>query len=97
MRAEIPCEITGEITYRYLVMTFRTPQFQVSVVDAHYAFLDRLRQLRVLELAGPFSDQSGEAYLIKAASLDEARATAYSDPLHVSGSSMVNVYEWYAK
>lgn len=30
--------------YRYLVMTIRTPEFQASVIDAHYAFLDQLRQ-----------------------------------------------------
>jgi uncharacterized protein len=45
--------------FRYLVMTFRTPQFQTSVIDDHYAFLDRLRQQGILELAGPFTDKSG--------------------------------------
>lgn len=83
--------------YRYLVMTVRTPQFQASVIDAHYAFLDRLRQQGMLELAGPFSDKSGGAYLIRAVSLIDARAVAYSDPVHTSGSSDVTVYEWHAK
>ena len=83
--------------FRYLVMTFRTPQFQPSVIDAHYAFLERLRQLGQLELAGPFTDKSGGAYLIKAASLDDAHALAFSDPVHTSGSSVVTVYEWNAK
>ncbi|PRC95250.1 YciI family protein [Solimicrobium silvestre] len=81
---------------RYLVMTIRTPQFQTSVIDAHYAFLDRLRQQGKLELAGPFSDKSGGAYLIKAANLDEARAVAFSDPVHTTNSSDVTVYEWNA-
>jgi uncharacterized protein YciI len=62
--------------YRYLVMTVRTSQFQASVIDAHYAFLDRLRQQGVLELAGPFSDQSGGAYLIRADSMAQARDIA---------------------
>lgn len=83
--------------YRYLVMTVRTPQFHASVIEPHYAFLDRLRQQGRLELAGPFADKSGGAYLIRAASLDEARAVAYSDPVHTSGSSIVTVYEWHAK
>ncbi|BCO25968.1 hypothetical protein MIZ03_0847 [Rhodoferax lithotrophicus] len=83
--------------FRYLVMTVRTPQFQPSVIDAHYAFLERLRQQNQLELAGPFTDKSGGAYLIKAASLDEAKALAFSDPVHTSGSSIVTVYEWNAK
>jgi len=81
---------------RYLVMTFRTPQFQTSVIDEHYAFLDRLRRQGQLELAGPFTDKSGGAYLIKAANLEEARALAFSDPVHTSKSSIVTVYEWNA-
>ena len=83
--------------FRYLVMTVRTPQFQSSVIDAHYAFLERLRQQGRLELAGPFTDQSGGAYLLKAASLDDAQTLAFSDPVHTSGSSVVTVYEWNAK
>ena len=81
----------------YLVMTVRTPQFQASVIDAHYASLDRLRQQGVLELAGPFSDQSGGAYLIRADSMAQARDIAYRDPVHTSASSIVTVYEWHAK
>lgn len=83
--------------FRYLVMTVRTPQFQPSVIDAHYAFLERLRQQGQLELAGPFTDKSGGAYLIKAACLDEAQSLAFSDPVHTSGSSIVTVYEWNAQ
>ncbi len=83
--------------FRYLVTTFRTPQFQPSVIDAHYAFLDRLRAEGRLELAGPFTDKSGGAYLIRAASLEEAKALAFSDPVHTSKSSIVTVYEWNAK
>ncbi len=83
--------------FRYLVTTFRTPQFQASVIDAHYAFLDRLRQQGRLELAGPFTDKTGGAYVIKAGDLEEAKALAFSDPVHTTGSSLVTVYEWNAK
>ncbi len=83
--------------FRYLVTTFRTPQFQASVIDAHYAFLDRLRQQGKLELAGPFTDKSGGAYVIRAGNLEEAKALAFSDPVHTTKSSLVTVYEWNAK
>ncbi len=83
--------------YRYLVMTIRTPEFQASVIDAHYAFLDQLRQQGKLELSGPFTDKSGGAYLIKAANLEEAKALAFSDPVHITHSSAVTVYEWNVK
>lgn len=82
---------------RYLVTAFRTPQFQTSVIDEHYAFLDHLRQQGMLELAGPFTDKSGGAYLIKAENLEEARALAFSDPVHTTNSSIVTVYEWNAR
>jgi uncharacterized protein len=68
-----------------------------TTVSNHYAFLDRLRQQGILELAGPFTDKSGGAYLIKAANLEEARTLAFSDPVHTSQSSLVTVYEWNAK
>ncbi|HEY5548184.1 MAG TPA: YciI family protein [Coriobacteriia bacterium] len=83
--------------FRYLITTLRTPQFDPAVVEAHYAFLDRLREHGQLELAGPFTDKSGGAYLIRAKNLEEARAIAFSDPVHTSNSSIVTVYEWNAK
>lgn len=82
---------------RYLVITMRTPQFNPSVIEAHNAFLEGLRQQGKLELAGPFTDKSGGAYLIRAANIDEARKHAMSDPVHTSKSSIVSVYEWNAK
>jgi len=82
---------------RYLVTTFRTPQFDPSVIVAHYAFLDGLRKEGKLEFAGPFTDKTGGAYLLRAANMDEAKAVAYSDPVHTSKSSVVTVYEWDAK
>lgn len=83
--------------FRYLVTTFRTSQFKTSVIEDHYAFLDSLRQQGILELAGPFTDKSGGAYLIRAANLEEAKTLAYSDPVHTTNSSIVTVYEWNAK
>jgi len=83
--------------YKYLVTALRTPEFQISVVPAHQIFLDKLRQLGKLELAGPFTDKSGGAYVITAANLADAEAVAFSDPLHTTQSSVLTVYEWNAK
>lgn len=82
---------------KYLIMTVRTPQFDPAVIDAHYAFLGDLKQQGLLELAGPFTDKSGGAYLIKANNFEEAKSIAFSDPVHTSKSSIVTVYEWDAK
>lgn len=81
---------------RYLVLVMRKPSFDASFGPAHKAFLDDLRARGRLELSGPFADASGGAYLMRAASLEEARSDALRDPLHLHGCSAVSVYEWHA-
>ena len=81
---------------RYLVMAKRKAQFQTSALEAHREFLDNLRQQGTLEMAGPFTDKTGGAYLLKASSYEEAQALAFSDPLHTTNSSEIVVYEWDA-
>lgn len=82
--------------HRYLVLVMRNPGFDASLVDAHLRFLDELRAQGRVELSGGFSDRSGGAYLLLADSLDEARALAELDPLHVRRASTITVYEWNA-
>lgn len=79
------------------MLTIRTPRFRTDILDAHYAFLDRLRQAGRLEIAGPFTDRSGGAYLLRADNIEEAEALAFADPLHVEGCSALRVNEWDAK
>ncbi len=55
---------------------------------------EALRAEGKLEMTGGFSDRSGGAYVLKAASLEEAQALAAADPLETSGSSAITVYEW---
>jgi uncharacterized protein YciI len=81
---------------KYLVLTMRKPQFDTSVIPDHYAFLQSLRDSGVLEQAGPFTDKSGGAYVIRADSLDSAREIAGRDPLGVHDCSDVTVREWDA-
>ena len=46
-------------------------------------------------MTGGFSDRSGGAYvLVNVASLDEAKAIAARDPLALTGTSDLTVYEW---
>ena len=79
---------------RYLVMAMRKPGFSDEVIAPHLAFLDALRAEGRLEMTGGFSDKSGGAYVLQAASLEEAQALVAADPLATSGSSAVIVYEW---
>jgi uncharacterized protein YciI len=81
---------------KYLVLTIRKPQFDSSVIPAHYAFLQSLRDSGILEQAGPFTDRSGGAYVIRAESLEAARQLAEQDPLHIKDCSDVTAREWDA-
>lgn len=81
----------------WLVMTRRLPTFDPAWLPAHYAFLDALRADGRLLLFGPFDDGSGGAYLLAAASREEALAIAARDPLKEHGCSEFQVIGWSAK
>ncbi|HYN27713.1 MAG TPA: YciI family protein [Burkholderiales bacterium] len=82
---------------RYLVIAMRKPEFQPAAIEPHHAFVNRLREQDKLELSGAFTDKSGGAYVLKAANLEQAKALAFSDPLHTTNSSSLTIYEWNAK
>jgi uncharacterized protein YciI len=82
---------------KYLVLTMRRPAFDDTVRDDHYAFLQSLRDRGILEQAGPFTDRSGGAYVLRASSLADAQRIAGTDPLHVRKCSTVTVHEWRAE
>ncbi|WP_448481117.1 YciI family protein [Pseudoxanthomonas mexicana] len=76
-------------------MAMRRPSFDDAVIAPHLAFLDELRAAGQLDMTGGFSDRSGDAYvLVNVASLDEAKAIAARDPLALTGTSDLTVYEW---
>ena len=81
---------------KYLVITIRGSNFDAAVVPAHYEFLQSLRDRGVLEQAGPFTDKTGGAYVLRAQSLDDARTLAEQDPLKLRNCSTVTVHEWNA-
>jgi uncharacterized protein YciI len=81
----------------YLVMLMRRPQVDPAVVPLHQQFLEDLRAQGRNELSGPFGDKSGGAYLLRAASLEEATGIAHRDPAHTSGGWDVTLYEWHAR
>jgi uncharacterized protein YciI len=81
---------------RYLILLIRRPDIDPAMVPLHLAFLDGLREEGRVELSGGFRDQSGGAYLLRAADLAEATAIAHRDPAHVSGGWDITVHEWLA-
>ncbi|MEO7063530.1 MAG: YciI family protein [Dokdonella sp.] len=81
----------------YLILVMRNPTFNPALIGAHLRFLDELRAQERVELSGAFSDQSGGAWLLRAASLAEATVIAERDPLHLQGASTITIHEWNAK
>ena len=65
---------------RYLVILMRRPQLDPAIVPLHQQFLAELRAQGRNEMSGPFGDNSGGAYLLRAGSLEEAVAIAHRDP-----------------
>ena len=71
-----------------------------DVLPDHLAFQKRMESEGVLFLAGPLSDSSGEQMsgggmmVYRAASMDEARSFAQSDPMHKSGRRTFIIRRW---
>lgn len=79
---------------KYLVLAMRTARYTDAVIEPHRQFLRELLDGGRLVESGKFCDGSGGAYVVLAESLDDARALAFADPLHVTGASELTVYEW---
>jgi uncharacterized protein YciI len=60
----------------------------------HLAYLDQLDAAGILALSGPFGDRTGGIIVIRAASMDTARAIAEADPLVASGVDEYELREW---
>lgn len=81
---------------RYLVVLIRRIGFDPAAVPLHQQFLQELRAEGRNEMSGPFGDNSGGAYLLRAVDLAEAQAIARRDPAHTSGGWEISVREWLA-
>jgi uncharacterized protein len=82
---------------KYLFITTRTEKFDPEQIPAHYEYLNRLKKENKLESYGPFSDATGDAYIIRAGSFAEAQRIGQLDPIIKTGCSTVIVKEWMAK
>lgn len=82
---------------KYLVIAMRRSDFDAEIIPEHYQFLADLRDKALLEQAGPFTDKSGGAYVLRANSFDEACHLAEQDPLHLKRCSTLSVHEWDAR
>ena len=86
----------------YVILTTPTGPLEALAehLGAHLAYQKDLEARGVTFAAGPFADDaerqwSGEGMIIvRAASLDEARAIAEADPMHRSGVRRYRIRPW---
>ncbi|MEP0521310.1 MAG: YciI family protein [Hyphomicrobiales bacterium] len=77
-----------------------TPQDMQATLPAHLAYQKEQEAAGKLFLAGPMSDVSGEnmsgggLIVYRAASMDEARSLAESDPMHAEGKRTFTLRKW---
>lgn len=71
-----------------------------AVLPDHLAYIQSLEANGTLVMAGPLSDDTGEEMqgagmlVLRASSMDEARALAANDPMHVSGARAFKLRKW---
>jgi uncharacterized protein len=79
---------------KFLVMIERKPTFTGSSIPEHREFLQRLKETDTLLMAGGYSDQTGGAYVIQAASLEAAKNIVITDPMYEENESVYSIKEW---
>ncbi len=78
----------------------KAPDEVKSVLPDHLAYIQSLETAGKLLMAGPLSDDTGDEMqgagmiILKAASMDEARALAANDPMHSTGARTFKLRKW---
>ena len=80
----------------YLILS--KPQGTLDVVmseaTAHLAWQGEQHRLGNVLFSGPTPDRSMGIYVIRAESLDAAKAIADTDPFHAKGLRAYDIYQW---
>lgn len=89
-------QATPDDFVRYVILLTRRPGVAVTeaLIRAHVAHLKQLEAAGRLVLCGPFADGSDGMAVIRAGSLEEARAIAMADPFVVEGARNCEVRTW---
>ncbi|MEO0831055.1 MAG: YciI family protein, partial [Pseudomonadota bacterium] len=78
----------------------KEPERVKNVLPEHLAYIAKLETEGVLAFAGPMSDETGEnmegmgMIVLRAESMEQARALAAADPMHESGARSFVLRRW---
>lgn len=86
---------TVEDFMRYVILLKPVEPLTEPLIRAHVAHLRQLDAAGRLVLCGPFEDGTGGMVVIRAGSVEEARAIAMTDPFVASGAETCEVHPWH--
>jgi uncharacterized protein YciI len=69
----------------YVILLSKRKPFSKEVIENHVAHLKNLDEQGNLVVCGPFMDYDGGMIIVRASSVEEARAIAESDPFFSEG------------
>lgn len=78
----------------------KSPDDLKAILPDHLSYIQSLEVSGQLLMAGPMSDETGEEMqgagmlVLRAGSMDEARALASNDPMHSTGARSFTVRRW---
>ncbi|TCJ02813.1 YciI family protein [Cytobacillus praedii] len=75
----------SDVLYVILLSINHGKKLTEPVIRKHISFLRKLEEKNQLVLCGPFLDYKGGMVIIRAESMEEAKAVAESDPFITSG------------
>ena len=93
----------GSLAFEVFVVTSRpvvSPEDFMPHLADHLAYIGEQERAGRIMLAGPLSDEAGEAMsgigfqVWRAANWDEAKALAEADPMHVAGVKAFEMRRW---
>lgn len=95
----------GDMTTVYLVLLKKGPKWSAEKTDsskaiqeAHMANIRRMWEEKKLIIAGPTEDPDLRGiFVLQAASVEEARSLAATDPAVKAGRLTVTVYPWWVE
>jgi len=107
LTAPVLAQTQTEMTQYFMVLLRRGPAWTAAVTpettkvsQGHMANIQRLTKEGKMVVAGPFDGQSGDRalagiFILRVASMDEAKALADSDPAVKAGRFVYEIAPWW--
>ena len=97
------CKERGLLARQFYVINTKPTKGMEPILEnlaEHLAYQGELERTGVMFAAGPLKDENGPGWagegmvIVRAASLEEARAIAEADPMHMSGARSFTLRPW---